>query len=291
LYKRITNEDNNKKKIEILKCNPPPIPDLSNDIDNAMFRMLMAHLGFINPLNANRLFVIKHLNSSENINYNELFGELDSCSERTNFDVGVFYMGRYENLSEMLSSNGSREYNEFIDNLGWQVDLNEHLGYLGNLHPDICGPVSRYYADSDVEIMFHVATLMPNIDNNVHKLNYVMNDPILIVWNEYYNENRPQLLKTKAKAIIQITPLPSELFRINIFSEDLILGPLLNNCVVTKLALTTFVVETIIDFVTYNIHSFPLERRGVIITRILEKYGRETKLNDLYSSLFKYENF
>lgn len=73
-------------------------------------------------------------------------------------------MGKYETLPEMLKSEGSKEYNDFIDNLGWKVTIEEHRGYLGNLNPSITGPHSRYYADANTEVMFHVATMMPNIE-------------------------------------------------------------------------------------------------------------------------------
>jgi len=198
-------------------------------------------------------------------------------------------MGRFETLDEMLRSNGSREFNDFVENLGWRIELQSHQGYFGNLNPELGGPYSRYFSDFNTEIMFHVSTLMPNLKDNRHKLNYIMNDPILIVWNEYYEENSFKSLNTLAKTIIQITPLNSGLIRIIIQSEDGILGPLINNCIVTKFALPTFVLQTAKSFITYNTPSYPLEKRSIIITRMLEKYGREISYNDMYSNLFKYE--
>jgi hypothetical protein len=287
LNTRIKNEQNNKKKNEINKVQQPPITCLDNEVDNASFRIILANLGFINPLNRNRIVCIKHINSSVDINFEEVFNEIDSTQERLNIEVGVLYVGKGLSIVDMLESNGSKEYNEFIENLGWRIELKTHQGYFGGLNSDITGPYARYFADYNHEVMFHVATLMPNMKGNNHKINLVFNDSILVIWNEDLVESDLSKLNISANTVIQITPLPSLLFRVTIRSNDQIIGPLLNNCVVTKHALPTFVLQTCIACVTYTNSSFPLERRSLILTRVIEKYGHEVSFGELYSNLFK----
>jgi len=287
LNNRINYEQNNERTMDIKKVQQPKIPLLDNEIDNASFRLLMANLGFINPLNRNRISCIKHINSDVDINYADLFNEIDTTQERITIEVGILYMGKGLTLPEMLESKGSTEYNDFIDNIGWKIDLKTHLGYFGNLHPEMTGQYSRYYADINHEVMFHVASMFPNMKGNLHKTSLILNDPVLILWNEDLKVPDVSRLKATSGTIILITRLPSNVYHITNISTDNIIGPLLNNCVVTKAALSTLIIQTVIGAVTYTTGTLPLEKRNTAINKLLEKVGHEVSFGELYSNLFK----
>lgn len=77
-----------------------------------------------------------------------------------------------------------------------KVNINEHKGFLGGLDPKITGPISPYWASFDiflfyyflflyiylllflnVEVMFQVTTLMPNVDSKqIHKSRLINNN-------------------------------------------------------------------------------------------------------------------
>lgn len=61
----------------------------------------------------------------------------------------------------MLSNTiGSPQYEEFLLNLGFKINMNQHLGFLGGLNTDIDGQDTIYYADYSLELIFHVATMV-----------------------------------------------------------------------------------------------------------------------------------
>ena len=55
---------------------------------------------------------------------------------------------------------GSEAYQDFVNGLGWEVDLNEHIGYQGQLNPIATGNTAMYFANWECELMFHVSTMM-----------------------------------------------------------------------------------------------------------------------------------
>ncbi|CAF1662489.1 unnamed protein product, partial [Didymodactylos carnosus] len=115
---------------------------------------------------------------------------------------------------------GSSNYEEFLLNLGWEVELSKHTGFKGGLHP-LKNTYSVYYADTLVEIMFHVATKMGTShntnDEHHRKIRHIGNDEIQIIWTEHYHEYDRSIIASQfGDVLIVIHPLPNSLYRIRI---------------------------------------------------------------------------
>lgn len=50
------------------------------------------------------------------------------------------------------------------------MNLNDHVGYIGGLDPKVTGTIAPYFANYDLEVIFQVATLMPNKESNTKQV-------------------------------------------------------------------------------------------------------------------------
>eukprot|EP00008_Paramoeba_atlantica_P005866 CAMPEP_0201479904 /NCGR_PEP_ID=MMETSP0151_2-20130828/4532_1 /ASSEMBLY_ACC=CAM_ASM_000257 /TAXON_ID=200890 /ORGANISM="Paramoeba atlantica, Strain 621/1 / CCAP 1560/9" /LENGTH=921 /DNA_ID=CAMNT_0047861617 /DNA_START=1683 /DNA_END=4448 /DNA_ORIENTATION=- len=205
---------------------PPEVSDPY--VSNCKFqqgRMLLTHLGFMafeNWGNMSPLDQTTHFYSQIKI--------LDQAPERDSFGVSIVYQPRNRSLSESLShTSGSLDYQEFVSSLGWGVHIPTHTGHLGGLErsPPTHGVFSPYYSDFSMEVIFHVATLMPNNaqqqSEQAHKLRLIGSNSVLIVWTETpFEEYSPEFGKSN---MIQIAIHPLfkkrtyNLYRIKIFAK------------------------------------------------------------------------
>lgn len=83
---------------------------------------------------------------------------------RETFKIALLYVGPGQEGEQSILHNhcGSAAYNRFVRDLGWQVDLATHSGYLGGLERNGSnGKTTMYYCSSTLEIIFHEATRMP----------------------------------------------------------------------------------------------------------------------------------
>ena len=88
--------------------------------------------------------------------------------------------GQEDKRSILCNAGGSQDYEEFVAGLGWEVELESHVGFSGGLNTakqagmsgnqaSSCGETAPYYATSLNEVIFHVATRMPsNTDDALH---------------------------------------------------------------------------------------------------------------------------
>jgi len=92
---------------------------------------------------------------------------------RETVKVGVIYAARgQENQKEILkNTKGSFAYESFIQGLGEVVDLKSHLGFQAGLKHKTDGEHAIYYSDPLIEVMFHVATMMPTSEEDEQVLN------------------------------------------------------------------------------------------------------------------------
>lgn len=81
--------------------------------------------------------------------------------------------GQEDQKSIFKNESGSKEYLDFINSLGWPIDLNTHKGFLGGLESSSCGISAPYWADSNNEIIFHVGTKIPTIDSDPQQIQKV----------------------------------------------------------------------------------------------------------------------
>lgn len=71
----------------------------------------------------------------------------------------------------LMNQQGSKEYDWFLANLGKKIELDKHLGFLGGLKEINDGKYAIYFANSQIEIIYHVATYMPTIEGDDQQIN------------------------------------------------------------------------------------------------------------------------
>jgi len=106
--------------------------------------------------------------------------------------------------------------------IGWEIDVGSHDGYLGGLEPAITGDFASYYSDYGNEVIFHIATLMPNNiePDQAHKKRFITSDNVLISWVEDIEDYDPNNVLTGEQHFnIIIHPLDSGLYRIKTFKK------------------------------------------------------------------------
>lgn len=107
--------------------------------------------------------------------------------------IGVIYIGPGQaNQESVILRNecGSIRYTEFLHGLGTVVQISEvdqRKVYLGGLDSKTDGKFAYIWHDDLIQVVFHVATMMPNKDKdpvgNLKKL-HIANDFVTIVYNE-----------------------------------------------------------------------------------------------------------
>lgn len=191
---------------------------------------------------------------------------LDSQRCRDKHKIAVIYVGYGQETREAILGNksGSRAYEEFVGRLGWEVNLANHVGFMGGLESNLStGRTAPYFADSFNEVIFHVSTRLEPASGDHQadkqqlmnkKMRHLGNDEIHIVWSEHYKDYRRSILATEfCDALIVIHPLPVQtypnLFRIQISRKPEVpfFGPLFNGAVVHRDELANLVRITAIN--------------------------------------------
>ncbi|QPG75116.1 hypothetical protein FOA43_002457 [Brettanomyces nanus] len=108
------------------------------------------------------------------------------------FKIGIMYAGTGQTGEDDILTNefGSIEYHEFLADLGNLImlrDCKKH--YVGGLDTvnDIDGKLTVHYETENTQMCFHVATMMPNRDDDPHhdnKKRHIGNDYVNIYWND-----------------------------------------------------------------------------------------------------------
>ncbi|KAG0006101.1 Tuberous sclerosis 2-like protein, partial [Modicella reniformis] len=122
---------------------------------------------------------------------NRALGVLDMTPVVDFHKIGVLYVGKGQSKeSEILSNtHGSSEYTKFITGLGSLVRLKGAKIYAGglDLEMDLDGEFAYSHQDEITQMIFHVATMMPNHPhdtNFAYKKRHIGNDWVTIVFNE-----------------------------------------------------------------------------------------------------------
>mgnify|MGYP001030179950 CR=1 FL=1 len=142
----------------------PALPSVDTSLDSTPTRLFLSHAGFLEINIRDRFSGIKI-----NENFSHAFQQLDMAVERECYTIGVLYWKHGKKSDRDLfvqePQDCSLEYHNFINNLGWEIDLQKHVGFKGGLRPDVTGPTTRYHATYNTEVVFHVATMMPSLHN------------------------------------------------------------------------------------------------------------------------------
>ncbi|KAF9584383.1 Tuberous sclerosis 2-like protein [Lunasporangiospora selenospora] len=105
--------------------------------------------------------------------------------------VGVLYVARGQTKEADILGNthGSAEYTKFLTGLGTLVKLKNAKIYAGglDLEMDIDGEYSYSHQDEITQMIFHVATMMPNYPHDPQfngKKRHIGNDWVTVVYND-----------------------------------------------------------------------------------------------------------
>lgn len=184
---------------------------------------------------------------------------LDNQKCRETHKIAVIYVGegQEDKNSILLNTSGSRAFESFVSGLGWEVDLETHIGFRGGLQTNkSTGSTAPYFCTSLMEVMFHVSTRIPasldETESLTKKLRHLGNDEIHIIWSEHWRDYRRGIIPTAfGDVLIIIYPIPGieNYYRIQIDrkTEVQFSGPLYNGAVVHSSLLAGLVRSTAIN--------------------------------------------
>ncbi|KAI8984457.1 hypothetical protein BDF20DRAFT_911553 [Mycotypha africana] len=224
-------------------------------------RLLMSHLGFIH-YNHLKNGSFQMLNKSPGL-YRDLRG-LDRKHGRETMKIALIYVaaGQEDERSILQNNQGSEKYDKFVSSLGWDIDIASHTGYLGGLERNATnGSRASYYCSATLEIIYHDVTKMPTDPSDpkqLKKKRHIGNDHVHIVWNEHNRDYRVDTIGGDfGNAQIIITPLPNDMYRIQVYRDAKIpyFGLLFNKMVVSGSILGPLVRSTAINAFRASVHT------------------------------------
>lgn len=227
-----------------------PTPTVHTATEAPHSSLLLLHLRYIpfsdeSPLRVNPTSAIKRAISV-----------LDYFTPVGTHKVGIVYVGPRQTQEEQILGNsfGSLAYTKFLRSLGHMVRLKGFKGFTGGLDTDTDkdGPLSIHLQTEMVELMFHVATLMPSetADAYLQKKRHVGNCNVLVVWNEGEGEFSPSVLRGDLSFVqIIITPVGESSARVHIYRKRDLggAGLLLPNHIIQLDVLAPLLVQTALD--------------------------------------------
>ncbi|KAJ3448944.1 hypothetical protein M0812_01432 [Anaeramoeba flamelloides] len=226
---------------------------------------------------------------------------LDRTSERVNQTISVVYLSKRQNrLSDpkliYQNNSGSQDYNKFIQELGWFVNLEKHTGFNGLNQIDKNIKVLPYFSNEYYECIFHVSTMLNfEKDTTQKRIQYIKKNRIVIVWCDDIRPWNPLSIKSdKNKFFIIIRPHSTGMYHIQLFNYSNITltnGPLLNNSFISRSILAELVRKTAIltdreISIKNKEYEDPLKNRNTIINSILEDNEIDLPIDNFFSKLF-----
>ncbi|KAI6118094.1 hypothetical protein F5141DRAFT_1187146 [Pisolithus sp. B1] len=107
--------------------------------------------------------------------------------------------GQTHELEILRNTHGSPAYTRFLEGIGRLINLRGQVDvYAGGLTPDEDGEYAYAWWDDIAQILYHTATMMPNVPDDeycVNKKRHIGNDYVRIVWND---SGRPYRFDTLA---------------------------------------------------------------------------------------------
>ncbi|KAJ3431269.1 hypothetical protein M0812_02947 [Anaeramoeba flamelloides] len=259
-------------------------------------RLLLSNTGLMKVSDYSYLIL---LDQSEQ--FFEALKVLDECAERTQQKIGVVYISegqnRYYNGKKIFENTETDEqFNQFLKQIGWIIDLEAHTGYTGGLNLENSNQYVPYYANYSNEVIFQVSTLMGTLEpeermEKIHQL------PVVIVWcndNRKFNSN--SIKGKKNQVFIIVRPHHTGLFKIEVqnHSQSMEFSPFINNSLISTKNLGSF-----IRIMAMNIHhelslknntfKDPFENRRKYVNLIATSFGRKLSYDKFFSGLFTTE--
>ncbi|KAF9436275.1 Ral GTPase-activating protein subunit alpha-2 [Entomortierella beljakovae] len=189
----------------------PPEPERPLD-SYQHSRLLLSHLGLLcfDRFQEHNFVLLNHTSSLERELKN-----LDKKSGRETFKIAILYVaaGQEGEQAILHNSKGSAAYSRFVNDLGWEVELANHAGYLGGLERNGSnGSSTMYYCSSTLEVIFHEVVRMPTDPDDprqVKKKRHIGNDHVHIVWSEHSRAyDRNTIGGDFGNVLIVLTPIP-----------------------------------------------------------------------------------
>ncbi|KAL5289618.1 RALGAPA2 family protein [Megaselia abdita] len=178
--------------------------------------------------------------------------DLQKCRETHKIAVIFVGFGQEDKNSILQNSSGSANFENFVAAIGWEVELETHMGFFGGLPKQGCGHTAPYYATPFLEVIYHVATRMPSNTQEavLTKTRHLGNDEVFIVWSEHCRDYRRDILPTEfCDVLICIYPLKNGMFRVVVDKKPEVpwFGPLYQENIVGGAMLSILVRETAIN--------------------------------------------
>lgn len=232
---------------------------------------------------------------------------LDKSPTRETMKIGVIYVGKKQFTQQDILHNekGSRAYELFLSQLGWEVDMQTHRGFVGGLDTNpkslSNGKSTLYYASSHSEVMYHVVTMMPTKASDpqqIDKKRHVGNDYVHIVWSDNATQAYDPSTITSHFNDVQIVIYPLRkaqrgLFLIKIHTKDKVppFGPLQSGMVIHQADLARLVRQTAMNANRVcrsqtMLYVRPYPTRKKLVDEIVERYAVEYKESQLLTMLF-----
>lgn len=140
--------------------------------------------------------------------------------------IAIVYVGPGQKTEREILGNrhGSPAYTRFLEGMGRLIRIRDQLDvYTGDIVPETDGEFAYAWWDDIVQVVYHTATLMPNLESDpayVFKKRHVGNDKVRIVWNDsglpYEHDTIPSAFN-----LVNIVIQPHSLGTIAAFSSDM----------------------------------------------------------------------
>lgn len=180
-------------------------------------------LGFLRPELRGEIILFQ----DESKKLRNYLGNIDKIRPRACYRIAVVYVGRSQKFQKDVMHNTkadcSQEFEEFLEGLGWTVDLKGHEclgGYTGSLDSRIQEEM-LYFGSSSCEVSFHVLPWMPlkaDDSQQIERKRHIGNDTVHIVWCEHAGGYDVSTFVSEVTDIfIVIIPLDAILVQIQIF--------------------------------------------------------------------------
>ncbi|KAJ3431286.1 hypothetical protein M0812_02964 [Anaeramoeba flamelloides] len=292
VYRFLEEED---KSLEY-SINPPnPINKIDKVYKFNEARMLCSNLNLIHLENQENIKIIQ---PSQEF-FNDL-AELDKISERIQFSVGIIYVAKGQNkdlngnnIFNNDESINDQNYKQFLNEIGWLIDLKNYNDWKGDLQFEKTGRYTPYFANYSTEIIFYTSAMIKTIKQRKKLLK---KQKIIIIWCDDKRNFNPKLIKGEDNLIfIIIQPHYDGLYTIKIedysgitFYSDIII----NDSILSKEILAPFVRTTAINLFNEIHHKKrdfliePYRKRINLINEIINKHSIEIKMESFLSTFF-----
>ncbi|EFC50362.1 rap/ran GTPase-activating protein [Naegleria gruberi] len=269
------------------------------DCKASMSRLLLSTMGLVHIALTSRFVPLQ-----SNSKLLRSLRNLDGTQPRETHKVGVVYVkeGQDDQQDLFLNAEGSEQYTSFVKSLGWNVPLQEHLGFMGGLDKNgSTGTNAPYYADYRTELMFHVPTMMPNNSKDpqqIHKKRHVGNDHVNIIWSEHTRDYYRNTIISQFNFVhIVLYPLNRNhkgLLRVDVMVKERtypVFGPVLDGMILSEKVAGALIRMTALNGSRISRSKStgimrPYLQRKSLIAELAQRYKATVETDKYYCSLF-----